>query len=420
MAVTQEELGRRLRAAREAASLTQDQVGERVGLPRSAIAQIELGNRVVSSLELDRLAFLYGRDIKEFLAPEFSNENALVALFRANQDIADRPEAAEALRQCLSIGRELTNLERRIGLDRDLASLVRYTIPSPRSRYDAIKQGSAVAEQERRRLDVGEAPIEDVADLLEQQGIRTALIDLPDDVSGLTLVDREAGPFVAANRSQHVLRRTFSFAHEYAHVLLDSDSKGLISRGKDKADLVEVRANAFAANLLMPEAGVRQFLATLGKTGDARLLVETPTSQDDVVAMEARGEPAALEIQLHDVAVLAHHFGVSRTVALYRLRNLQLISERDLNALLEQERAGRGRRLAKLLALPEPDHTLERNKFRHRFLSLAIEAFTREEISRAKLEELFAIVLERPKAEILSALDELGAEEPTGVTIPKV
>ncbi|MDE2113205.1 MAG: ImmA/IrrE family metallo-endopeptidase, partial [Alphaproteobacteria bacterium] len=421
MAITQQELGRRLRLAREACSFTQDHVGERVGLSRSAIAQIELGNRAVTSLELDQFARLYGRDIRDFLAPEFAEDNALLALFRANEDIANRDQTAEALRHCLSIGREFTNLERLIGLDRDLTSLIRYAYPLPRSRFDAIKQGTAIAEQERRRLGLGDGPIEDIVDLLEQQGIRTALVDLPDDVSGLTLTDRDAGPFVVANRSEHLLRRTFSFAHEFAHVLLDVDSTGIISRAGDRAELMEVRANAFAANFLMPEAGGRQFLSALGKAGEAKLLAETPTTEDDAMAIEARGDRTESEIAFHDVVLLAHHFGVSRSVALYRLRNLQLLSERELKDFLQQEQGGRGRDLARFLDLPQPDHASERNKFRHRFLNLAIEAFTRDIISRSKLEELFAAILERPRSEIpFETLDDIIAERPTGVSVPAV
>ena len=305
----------------------------------------------------------------DFPKPEFVTDNALSALFRANQDIAENPKATEALQRCMEVGRELTNLERLVGLDRDLTALVRYGISAPRSRYDAIMQGSAVAEQERRRLRLSDAPVESMQDVLEQQGVRTALIDLPEDVSGLTLVEREVGPFVAVNRGEHLTRRTFSFAHEYAHVLLDCNSEGIISRGRDRAELVEVRANAFAANFLMPEEGVRQFLATLGKVGESRLFVEAPASHDEVIALEARGETAVADIQLHEIALLAHHFGVSRTVAVYRVRNLRLISDRGLKRLLDEERAGLGREMADLLELPEPDHVKERNRFKYRFLS---------------------------------------------------
>jgi len=45
-----------------------------------------------------------------------------------------------------------------------------------------------------------------------------------------------------------------------------------------------------------------------------------------------------------------------------------------------------------LLGLPEPDDSIVRNEFHHRFLGLALEAYRREEISRGKLKELATMV----------------------------
>lgn len=107
-------------------------------------------------------------------------------------------------------------------------------------------------------------------------------------------------------------------------------------------------------------------------------------------------------------------------IALYRLRNLQILSERDLGILLEQERSGKGLEVARLLDLPERDHPTERNRFRHRFLSLALEAFNREQITRSKLEDLFAMVLERPRSEVsLEGYGLIAPDEATGVAIPR-
>ena len=90
MPITEQELAVRLRQAREAAGLTQEDVARKLGLSRSSIAQIELGNRSVSSLELDHLARLYGRSLDELLAVEFDAEATLVAIFRAEAATAER------------------------------------------------------------------------------------------------------------------------------------------------------------------------------------------------------------------------------------------------------------------------------------------------------------------------------------------
>jgi hypothetical protein len=169
----------------------------------------------------------------------------------------------------------------------------------------------------------------------------------------------------------------------------------------------------------MPEAGAREFLSSLGKGGQGRLFAETPTDDDGAIGLEARGT-SSQEVRLHDVVLLAHHFGVSRTVALYRLRNLQIVSERELQELLAYEREGRGRQIVRLLRLPEPNHEKERNRFHHRFLSLALDAYAREAISRSKAEELFASVLNLSRSDI--SLDDFRAveqEKPTGVSVPR-
>jgi Zn-dependent peptidase ImmA (M78 family)/DNA-binding XRE family transcriptional regulator len=412
MAISQQELGRRLRVAREACGMTQEAVARRLGVSRSTVAQMELGNRAVTSLELDRLATLYGRDIREFLAEEFRENDALVALFRAHPDVVEQEQVADALRACVALGREVTNLERLLGIDRDFGAVAIYPVPVPRSRWQAVQQGEQVADQERMRLRLGVAPIASLAEVLETQGVRTALVDLPEDVSGLTLSHLTVGLFVVANRRHHFLRRRFSYAHEYAHVLLDRDRLGTISRAADRDDLIEVRANAFAASLLLPEEGVRRFMTAIGKGGPSRLQADV-FDESGVVEVRARATPESRDVQLYEVAELADHFGVSRLAALYRLRNLRLITDAEFENLKHQEESGKGRQVAALLDLPEVDHEAARNEFRHRLLSLALEALRRGEISRAKLAELAGMVDLGPE-EVARLLRETGLEDLDG------
>lgn len=387
MPITQQELGRRIRAAREASRLTQDQVAQQLGVSRPTVVQIEAGNRSVSSLELDRLAYLFGRDMREFVAESFQDDDTLAALFRAQPDVTDQPEVIERLRACMSLARELTSLERLVGIDRDITAVAIYPLPVPRNRWDAIQQGERLADEERRRLGLGVAPAPNLIELLESQGVRTGLVNLPEDISGFTLIERSVGLFVVANRAHHHLRRRFSFAHEYAHVVIDRTHAGLVSRASQRDDLIEVRANAFAAALLMPAEGVHQFVVGLGKGKPSRLHAEV-FDEAGVLDVEGRTEPGSQTVQLYDLVQLAHHFGVSRASALYRLRNLRIVSQQEFGHLKALDDAGKAKQLAARLGLPEPHPWAERNTFRHRFLGLALEAYRRDEISLAKLREL--------------------------------
>jgi Zn-dependent peptidase ImmA (M78 family)/transcriptional regulator with XRE-family HTH domain len=427
MPVSQKELGRRLRAAREACRMTQEEVARHLVLSRSTVAQMELGNRAITGLELERLAYLFGRDMREFFTEEFHEEDTLVGLFRAHPDMARQTNVVGTLRRCLALGREMTSLERLLGIDRDLRAIASYPLPVPRSKWEAVQQGERVAQAERHRLQLGLAPLANMTELLETQGVRTAQISLPEDISGVTLIEPSVGLFVVANRQHHMLRRRFSFAHEYAHVLLDRERRGTISRVADRDSLSEVRANAFAANFLMPEEGVRQFITALGKGSPSRRHAEVfgdsveVLGNSGVVRALSRTDPRSQDIQLYDVVHLAHHFGVSRLAALYRFHNLGFLTEAELERFKAQEEIGRGKEVANLLDLPEPDHEAARDEFRHRFMSLALEAFRQGAITRAKLQELAQMVgvRLRPLARLLFDMGLSDREEEGDVLLPE-
>ncbi len=55
-----EHVGTRLRAAREAAGLTQAQVAKKIKMHRPTISEIEIGRRKVTTKEVESFALLYG------------------------------------------------------------------------------------------------------------------------------------------------------------------------------------------------------------------------------------------------------------------------------------------------------------------------------------------------------------------------
>lgn len=413
MNTTARELARRLRQARKAARLRQEDVANRLGISRSAVVHIEAGRRGVSGLELEGLAQLYGRDIRDFFSESFSDRDAVAVFFRLHPELAGYEPAATALREAVTLGRAITGLERLLGLERDLASIAQYGKPRPRGKWEAVRQGEAVADEERRRLALGDRPLPDLVELLELQGVRAANCDLPDGVSGLTLMDPAVGVLVLVNAGEVPNKRRFSTAHEYAHVLLDREKRGVMSRLDERDTLPEVRANAFAASFLMPREGVHHFVRSLAKGMDSRERVELRAEFEDPVSrVEGRPSPGSQTLQIYDAALLAHHFGVSRVTAIYRMRNLRLIRQKDMEDLLQQERDGAGSNVARLLGLAAPDPAPADQGFRWRFLSLGIEALRREEISRAKLNELSRLI-GMDASELEEILTACGLARPT-------
>src|SRR2546428_12751437 len=98
MPLEKEELGRRLKHAREAVGLIQEDVADQLGISRGALAQFEAGAKAPNSLHLVRLAEIYRRELGELLAEEFdeAGRDPLTALFRADIPFARDRERAGA------------------------------------------------------------------------------------------------------------------------------------------------------------------------------------------------------------------------------------------------------------------------------------------------------------------------------------
>jgi hypothetical protein len=54
-----------------------------------------------------------------------------------------------------------------------------YPLPSPRTLADAIRQGEAIAEQERQRLGLRDTPVPELPDLCAAQGVPVFAVKLP-------------------------------------------------------------------------------------------------------------------------------------------------------------------------------------------------------------------------------------------------
>lgn len=355
-------IGPRLRQARLAAGLSQAKVAQALDVPRSAVSLIETGRRSLSSVELAKLARLYGKPTSAFLFE--SGEEKILQYLRAAAPLADVDRAI--IDEAVEWWRYYAMLEESIYGEQ------RFQLPIyPVPHGPAIEQGAHLAEQERRRLGLGEAPIPSMIDLLEDEGIKVLLRRFPPEssVSGCFFFSPELGPCVLINTTEKASRQRFTAAHEYAHFLVDRDERhGEICHPERRKELFEMRANAFAAELLLPAGGVESSLEALG----------------------ARRLSVAPEHAVH----LMHHFGVSYDAVLWRLLNLGWIDRQQREELAGISASG----LARALGYSGEPGEGEREPDRWR--RIAIEAWRKGQISLGKLSELFQV----PKEQLRAAL----------------
>lgn len=399
MNIDQLTLASRLKDARNNASFTQEQVASALGLPRTAIVQLESGNRTVSTLELAKLSELYGRPIGSFFAEASSpeEEDVLVSLFRAAQvDGAEKPWQSEVSR-CLSICREGVELEHLLDRPAHVGPPC-YDLAQPRNVMEAVEQGNFVAEQERRRLSIGHNPIADMSDLINSQNIWASGAKLPDDMSGLFLRHSSIGLCILVNFGHPRARKRFSYAHEYAHALLDRQDPATVSLEENRRKLPEVRANAFAASFLLPRTGVWAFLNSRFKAGPSLVeqTVYDPATEQcaEEVRASRRAAPRSQVLTYEDIAALAHHFGVSYQAGLFRLKSLSIVNEAEFNELRDKENFGRQylELLEVLVDIEGHDQRKPDREIVSQVVHLALEAYRREEISKGKLRDLSTIL----------------------------
>jgi transcriptional regulator with XRE-family HTH domain len=107
-------LGEKLRQAREYLGFSQDEVATFLKVPRTAITNIESGQRKVEALELKRLAELYRQPVGYFTGEDEASASlpadvALLARQAAKLSVKDREELgrfAEFLRARATLGEQ--------------------------------------------------------------------------------------------------------------------------------------------------------------------------------------------------------------------------------------------------------------------------------------------------------------------------
>ena len=320
----------RIRTLRLALKMSQAELAEKAGLERTAISKIEGGVRNVLSGELIRLAAALGVGMISLLQePHDSDPEGWL--------LENLPQSALSSLPIMAILREAATLR----------SLLRFDSPdglqwlpfrSPRTYEDAIRHGQAAAELERKRIGLRDAPIHDIVGLIEGQCIAVLGCPLAANVSGISIPSGELGPAIIINSSLDIQRFHFAICHEYGHFVLGDITDVHKSDSENIRALLEVRANVFAGAFLFPGTGLSE-----GVSGIESMLAGSNSSN----VFSAANDPNSAVYQVNvrpertcpvtprQVALLSHRFGVSAELIIYRLKDLQVLKPRDIDALLE-------------------------------------------------------------------------------------
>ncbi len=132
-----------------------------------------------------------------------------------------------------------------------------------------MAQSRAVSKAKELLGRVGSDVPVDVEAAAKAYGVTVVQQDLEDSVSGMLVIKDDHG-VIGVNQNHHPNRRRFTIGHELGHYVLHRknakvfvDASPVFFRdiaSSDGMQSQEIAANAFAAELLMPEAAVREYV----------------------------------------------------------------------------------------------------------------------------------------------------------------
>ncbi|MEQ4724343.1 XRE family transcriptional regulator [Nonomuraea sp. B19D2] len=345
-------LPERLRAARQSAGVTQQQAATALGVSRPLLVAMEKGAREVRSDELVTLASLYKRQVSDLLRPQPPAE-AIGAQFRlALTGKAGDENLHDVINELEKLADDFLDLARRSSVELPRRYPATFELPYG----DLALCAEDLALEERRRLGLGDGPVQQLREFLEDEvGVRVFMPVMPSKVAGAIVYAEPLGACVAVNAHHPVQRRRWTLAHEYAHFLTRRD-RSEITLIENRNNTEERFADLFAANFLMPRSGLR------------RRFIELTRERSE-------GAPTVA-----DLFQMARIFRVSFQAMTHRLEDLGLIKRGTYDKLEGKLRPAEAERVLGL----RPDlEKAELLPLRYRYL--AVELFTNGEITEGQL-----------------------------------
>lgn len=262
--MTGHSVGARISALRQAQGMTGTALGEALGLTKSQVSKIENGTRKLDVSELAVVAEILGATLPELLGVNRRGPLALAARVMIAPAKDDTAPARRRVRQVLEAEAVLTDATGLRPLQRSAAG----TAVIERARSESLTEGSAgaagarLAQIVREELGLGYAPVAEVPALCERHfGLNAVTWPIGKAVSGLCAHGADIALVLVSSSFPRGHQR-FTGAHELAHHILDDPREVIVENDIFVSNTTpERRANAFAAELLMPTKGLREVVA---------------------------------------------------------------------------------------------------------------------------------------------------------------
>jgi Zn-dependent peptidase ImmA (M78 family)/DNA-binding XRE family transcriptional regulator len=352
-------LGNRLQESRRARGLNQQDVGDQMNMARTTIVAIEKGERRIKADELIKFARIYGRDVSKLLN-QVAVAQDFVPQFRQKwrEDFSETPELERVSFELQQFAEDYLELER-------INGITRIEIPSPQYNWKGSSPEQAaeeIAMAERNRLGIGDGPISNLRERLEMDiGLRIFYFPMPSLISGLFVYHEALGGCIGINSNHPRDRRNWSLGHEFGHYLTNRyQTEITFLQEKRRQSANERLADAFAEFFLMPSSGLNRRFSEIQRSTSTK------------------------GITMSEICHLANLYQVSVQALVIRLEKLRRFPIGTWDSLAaEGFKPRQAQQILGINSNPPLEDELPR-----RYVSLAVSAYEKEEISEGQLAKL--------------------------------
>ncbi|MEH2159100.1 ImmA/IrrE family metallo-endopeptidase [Nostoc sp.] len=353
-------LGELLQQARKKCGMTQADAAKVIDAVRTTMIAIEKGERRLKANELIKLARAYGRSVSDFVRPRpvvQPFEVQFRAVYQRSQE-----QQAEIEPFILHLEELCQNY---LELEKIMDSPIPRNYPLEYQVTDMPIKSAAesIAVAERQRLGLGDAPIPQLRDILEQDvGLRIFYLPMPQKYSEVYSYNEQVGGCMAINANHPEERRRWSMAHGYLHFLVHRQKPefhfdGQYQRFPESEQLAETLPKYF----LMPTSGLLKRFNDMYRTHGKF----TPTN----------------------LFTLAHYYGVSVEALVYRLEEMELLPSGTWDKL--RDRGLKVRKVQEELGLEQIPQRIDMMPLHYQHL--AIEALDQGLITEGRFADFLCV-----------------------------
>lgn len=240
----------RLKSARKMAGLSMDGLVDKLNniVSKSAIGKYEKGLMLPESDKLLALAKALNVTTDYFFRPMVHKLVSVEFRRKAKLSVSAKEQIQE---------KALDYLERYVEIEDLMNRRTKFSNPLKNYSVKSIQDAESAALELRKKWKIGESPVVNLLDLLEDNGFKIFEFETSEDFDGLSAwVDKI--PVIVLNKKSDNLRKRFTALHEMAHLILKYPSK-------DSEKLCHAFAGAFLipAHILKRELGVKRISIAL-------------------------------------------------------------------------------------------------------------------------------------------------------------